>query len=459
MDGLHRRDHPELGEARDVLGVEVLGVLDAPAQVRRLGVRREGLLVDVEHLAVGAVADGVDAHLVAVLDRELGDLARAVQGEGVEAGRVGAVAVGLQQPGAARAQGAVEPQLDAAHGQAVVGVVVGAVEGELFFQVVLGAQHHDPQPHAEVALVGRPLQEIDRLEARARVVEGGDAFRQAFLGGELDDLAHLGRGGLRRTGAVDELFGGLAQEARGASPRVLQDVAAFRRLGRLVDAGELHGLGVDEDGVAAGVGEDHRVVGRDGAQRVVEGEALHVGLGHLGPLVLVPAAAADPLARLGVRRGRGHHGDDVVPGFGLSEVELELGVADAREVGVALDEAGNGEVSFEVEDLGGFADQGLDVGAAAHRDDPAVAGGQGLGFGAFVVHGDDLAVDQHEIGGLAFRLFVASVAGRAASGGGQGRQQEDRASSAWHREVSFHNGWCRLGCEVYRGPRTTAARG
>src|SRR5690606_26837023 len=60
---LHGRDHAEGSEARDVVRMQVLGVLDAPARVTPRGplVR---VLEDIEGLAVPAVADGVDVQLV-----------------------------------------------------------------------------------------------------------------------------------------------------------------------------------------------------------------------------------------------------------------------------------------------------------------------------------------------------------------------------------------------------------
>jgi hypothetical protein len=72
VDALHRGDHAELAEARDVGGVEVLRVLDAPAQVLAVRRRPRTPLEDVERLAVGAVADGVHAELVAVLEASFG---------------------------------------------------------------------------------------------------------------------------------------------------------------------------------------------------------------------------------------------------------------------------------------------------------------------------------------------------------------------------------------------------
>ena len=59
---------PEPAEARDVGGAEVLRVLDPPPQILAVLLRMplERLFEDVQRLAVAAVADGVDRHLVAV---------------------------------------------------------------------------------------------------------------------------------------------------------------------------------------------------------------------------------------------------------------------------------------------------------------------------------------------------------------------------------------------------------
>ena len=64
--GLHRGDDAELAEARMSSGLQVLRVLDPPAHVGRVRVAEQHLLVHVEGLAVGAVADGVGAELEAV---------------------------------------------------------------------------------------------------------------------------------------------------------------------------------------------------------------------------------------------------------------------------------------------------------------------------------------------------------------------------------------------------------
>ena len=68
MRRLHRSDHVKLGQALHVAGQEVLQVLKAV--VTPLGKRAElraGIFEDVQRLVDRRIADGVDAHRVALL--------------------------------------------------------------------------------------------------------------------------------------------------------------------------------------------------------------------------------------------------------------------------------------------------------------------------------------------------------------------------------------------------------
>src|SRR5689334_14244099 len=108
MNGLHARDDAHLAEARDVARVEMLRMLDAPAQrVALYMMLIEELLEEVERLAVGAIADGVYGDLIAMSDPELRDLSDTRHLRHVQARVVRSVVVRFQHPGAARAEGAV----------------------------------------------------------------------------------------------------------------------------------------------------------------------------------------------------------------------------------------------------------------------------------------------------------------------------------------------------------------
>ena len=169
------------------------------------------------------------------------------------------------------------------------------------------------------------------------------------------------------------------------------------------DAGEFEGFAVDEGGVPAGVGEDDRVVGRDLIERIVQREAFDIRRGRDGPLGLVPAAADDPLAGLGLLDRAAHLRHDVVPGAGFAQVEAHAEFADAGEVPVAFDEAGNGQHAVEIDDLGVGTDPLRGSAIGAERGDLAGADGDRLRGGRGGVHGDDLAVAQDEVRGLCLK--------------------------------------------------------
>ena len=75
MDALHGRDHAQLRKARYVGCAKMLRMLDPPAQGFLFGMFLEDGLKNVQHFAIGAIADGVHAELIAVRDGKLGGLA------------------------------------------------------------------------------------------------------------------------------------------------------------------------------------------------------------------------------------------------------------------------------------------------------------------------------------------------------------------------------------------------
>ena len=189
---------PSLSEARNVGGVEVLGVLDAPAKVLLIGVGLEGVFEDVEGFAVGAVADGVDAELEAVLDGEFGGLADVGGVVGVEAAAIGLVGVGSEQPGAAGAEGAIDCAFDGAHGKEIVARADDLIAVEIGGELSVGSAQHHPDAHAEFVRVGHLLEDVDGGEWRAGIFERGDAFGERFVDGEADGFVGFGAGGRRR---------------------------------------------------------------------------------------------------------------------------------------------------------------------------------------------------------------------------------------------------------------------
>ena len=196
MDALHGGDDAQAAEARDVFGGDVLRVLDAPAQViagdARLG---PDALIEIEHLAVGAVADGVGVHLKAMLQGDAGGFLDHPQWLEHQAGTVRQVGIGGEQPSAVGAEGTVDLPLDGAHGQEVV-----ALDGHPIVRQPLGqdgvvlAAHHDVQAHLQGALVLQAAQQVDVGEGGAGILKGSDPEAQRPLAGQLDPLPLHGFG-------------------------------------------------------------------------------------------------------------------------------------------------------------------------------------------------------------------------------------------------------------------------
>ena len=75
MNALHGGDDAQGAEARDVIGMNVLRVLDAPAKVATVGIHfGPDAFIEIEHLPVGPVADGVGGDLKAMLQGDAGGL-------------------------------------------------------------------------------------------------------------------------------------------------------------------------------------------------------------------------------------------------------------------------------------------------------------------------------------------------------------------------------------------------
>ena len=122
MRRLHRGDDVERGEPRDVAGAQDLRMLVAHAQraaARHLALQ---LLEQVQDGGVGAIADRVDAGLVA--GAHGGQRLRVQIGRGrhQQAARAGFVAVRLVQRRAARPERAVGDELHGAHREQMAGV-------------------------------------------------------------------------------------------------------------------------------------------------------------------------------------------------------------------------------------------------------------------------------------------------------------------------------------------------
>jgi hypothetical protein len=119
----------------------------------------------------------------------------------------------------------------------------------------------------------------------------------------------------------------------------------------------------------------------------VQREALDVRLRCVVPFRLVPAAADDPLTGLGLFGRARHLLHDVVPRARLPQVEPHAKLPDAREMPVAFDEARNGELALEPDDLRVRADElcGIARLPMATILSPRIAMARATGIAGFMV--------------------------------------------------------------------------
>ena len=154
----------------------------------------------------------------------------------------------------------------------------------------------------------------------------------------------------RSSAALDPILRRLAQKTGELARRVAHQLTARRIGARSIEPGERERSGVGERGVARGVREQHGVLGARGGERRVHRVAFDRGPRRRRPLLLMPAATADPLTGGRRTRRRRDRGDDLVPAPRRGEVEHGQRVAEAHEVTMALDEAGNDQPAAELDE-------------------------------------------------------------------------------------------------------------
>ena len=184
--------------------------------------------------------------------------------------------------------------------------------------------HHHPEPDPHLAFVHHLLHAIDRPDedpASWNVVMPFDSTSSdasSRRGGRAPPF--LGCRGRLAGAALDQPLRGLAQEAGRVTVRVPQDLSAGGALCR-PGCPTAPSPSVGERGVAARVHEQHGIVRRHLVERRVRRKPLDVRRRTRRPLLLVPAAAVDPLTRLRGARRLADHRDDLVPRSTVHQVE------------------------------------------------------------------------------------------------------------------------------------------
>ena len=308
----------------------------------------------------------------------------------------GIVAVRLEERRSARTHRAVGIELDAAdpEGAPVQGAPRPASERPRHRGGVVA--DHRVDARVEFARAAEFLVYVEDTLSFARVVHSGEspALR---LGDRVHDLALQFFARRPRHRALHDALRVVDEHAARAPVRVVFDAAAGGILRRGCDAGRVHRHPVREVRVAVHALEKHRVV-RDG------GGELHVRReSRVGPAVLVPAASGDPHTwRDGPRLCRDAR-DDLVVARRAGEIHDRERGAEARNVAVRIDHAGDDGAPAEVEHLRLRSPERERAARVTGERDAAAAHRERLHHGTRLVHRIDAGVGDDEIGGRLLR--------------------------------------------------------
>ena len=229
------------------------------------------------------------------------------------------------------------------------------------------AQHH-VEARLQTAGIDQPLVGLDRSTVRPRIVDHRQAESSRFAIGKKDLFLELGgadRRNLRRHESlrgVDEDSGWLI-----AGPA---DKTASRRIGgRRAEACQVHRAAIDQTGMPVHTRQIHRVVRRRRAQQVVRRPLF------IRPVVLIPSAADDPLARPCRGRALADGAHDLLVARGAAQVDALHAGAKAGEVRVRIVQSRHDRRAAGVDHAGGWTATGEHLGIAADNCDPIATDG------------------------------------------------------------------------------------
>ena len=172
--------------------------------------------------------------------------------------------------------------------------------------------------------------------------------------------------------ALDELLGGLLQDAGRLARGVLDDDTSGRVLARARDLGEAQRGRVGPAGVAVVGGEVGRAVGNERVELDTRGQASGEGR-------VAPALAGDP-ARVGMSPGpRADAGGERGEVEGVVEPQLLERPAAPEQVQVRVDEARRHEAAAQLDDVGALARERTDLTAAPDLEHGRATDRDGLG--------------------------------------------------------------------------------
>ena len=415
MRRLHGADDAECRKPRHIGLLDRLDMLDAMAAVAR-AVQLPCMFVSVDHLAHGTAADGVNGHLEAETVGLGGNGVELFGGEERIAVFLRPVAIAANHHGGAGFDHAIGEHLDEVAAQ-TVGVVALTPDGSLFRQ---HAQRHEilhVVGHADADRQALGLfdlvEKFELVEAPVHVLKRGDAepgaigealLEQGDVAGALRGVDGVRVAAGRNPEALAPAIGAefqhrthcfaFAQLAGGKTIGAHDDFVADAQGLAFENTGGLQGCGVRPAGVMVGRNEEKRTVRRDSVQLVAVGSCIAENE--------IVGAVADEQGQVRIFSG--------VSGYRLAQRSLAAD-ADQRQLReaerasedmhVGFVEARHDRSAGGIDDARGGAGQLQDIGARADLDDAVSGNGNGFGARQRLIHRDDIALLDDDIGKLA----------------------------------------------------------
>ncbi len=329
-----------LTEQGDIGGIGHLRVFDAPAPVaREIG----GQLVDRgQGISIGGIADGMDRHLETVHRRAAHQVPQLRAIQHFEPAMARLVGIGLLEQRPARAERAIEPELDPVQPQPVVIQPLRrprpADQQHGRHAIGIGHDAQVQPPGVASAAEGHPV-----LDRGAHVGHRRHAMAEEF------DLrlvqGKVGIGGARRRHVAGDKRHGIVNQHAGRRARsgLSHDLAACRVCRLRGHAACRKRRTAGPDGMAVGAFQHHRAIAHHGIEFGGGGEPAQA------PGLLVPAAPDKPGPRREFCGIGGQQRLRFLQRAGARKVERQLGKAGVHDMGMAVDEAGQHGPTFEID--------------------------------------------------------------------------------------------------------------
>jgi hypothetical protein len=267
------------------------------------------------------------------------------------------------------------------------------------------------------------------------ILDRGDAFAVQGVD-DLQDALALLRGRGRRHEIEHRAHGGLLEDAGGHPRSVAIDGAGDGIRRARADPGEAQGGRVGDAIVTGGVHQPHRIPGRDAIQ------IRRRQVAPLGEFAFVPSIALQPCARRQAGESGLHAANGLLHARHVAQVHVvEIIDSSLRDVRMGVDESGGGGTPAQVDAPGGGPRETQDRLVRPGGDDLPAAHRQRFDDGVARIHGDDPAMEEHQI---RRRCTLGRQRERcgAETGGGErgGAEAGGRRDAAHHRKRRIDSG-------------------